>query len=111
MKGELTMKASYKWGWQIGDLGFLALTSDKLTDEEIDKRWYVKMYLEPSVHEARCGWDGVAYCVCDIGGENRTEFVLMFADRLDTPNDARWINVTGDSKGAIAEAVWSLVFN
>lgn len=104
------MKANYKWGWQINEMGFKALTTDHLTPEEIDKRWYVHTFLDPSVREAKCGWHGITYCVCDIDGENRTEFVLMFADANDTPNGARWINVTGNSKGAIAEAVWSLVF-
>ena len=104
------MKASYMWGWQTSKMGFKALDGYHMTSEELDKRWYVHEYLDPSVSEANCGWYGIAYCVCDINGENRTEFVLMFADKNDTPNAARWINVSGDSKGAIAEAVWSLVF-
>lgn len=98
------------WGWQINQMGFKALDGYHMTMNEIDKRHYVNAFLSPSVHEARCGWDGIAYAVCDIDGENRTEFVLMFAEPNDTPNSARWINVSGDSKGAIAEAVWSLVF-
>lgn len=104
------MKASYKWGWQIRNDGFLKVTPDKLTNGEIDKRYYVNTFLDPCVHEAKCGWHGVSYCVCEIDGECRTEFVLMFGDKETTPNGARWINVTGNSKGAIAEAVWSLVF-
>lgn len=104
------MKASYSWGWQISQMGFKALTYDHMTAEELDKRYYVHQYLDPSVNKANCGWYGVVYCVCDIDGEDRREFVLMFADANDTPNQARWINVSGDSKGAIAEAVWSLVF-
>lgn len=103
------MKASYRWGWQI-DPEFKALTRDRFTDNERDKARYVNEFLDASVNKADCGWDGVAYAVCDINGEYRTEFVLMFADRNDTPRQARWINVTGNSKGAIAEAVWSLVF-
>ena len=103
------MKRSYKWGWQI-DKDFLVLTSDHMTQEEIDKRWYVYQYLDPSVKEAKCGWYGVCYAVGDTKGKNRREFVLMFADANGTPNGARWIDVTGESKGSIAEAVWSLVF-
>ena len=104
------MKATYSWGWQIADMGYAALTYDHLMPSEADKKWYVEQYLDPSVREAKCGWYGIAYCVCDIDGEDRREFVLMFGSKEDTPNIARWINVTGDSKGAIAEAVWSLVF-
>lgn len=104
------MKASYVWGWQTYDMGYRALTFDHLTDSEKEKSRYVHQFLSLSVHEAKCGWDGISYVVCDINGEDRTEFVLMFAEANDTPRGARWINVTGNSKGAIAEAVWSLVF-
>lgn len=104
------MKATYRWGWQVSNEGFLALTTNYMTRDEVEKRWYVNEFLSPCVEKANCGWHGISYCVCDINGENRTEFVLMFADKEDTPNQARWINVSGDSKGAIAEAVWSLVF-
>lgn len=104
------MKRSYKWGWQISQEGFLAITRNHMTREELDKRYYVNEFLNASVHEAKCGWYGICYAVCDINGENRREFVLMFADANDTPNGARWIDVTGESKGSIAEAVWSLVF-
>lgn len=104
------MRANYAWGWQISDMGYKALTGYHMTPEELDKRHYVNDFLDPSVREAQCGWYGICYAVCDINGEDRREWVLMFADKNDTPLGARWINVTGDSKGAIAEAVWSLVF-
>ena len=104
------MKANYVWGWQISNEGNFIITSDHMTWEEISKRKYVNEFLHPCVHEAWCGWWGVAYCVCETDDRGRTEYVMMFADRNDTPNQARWINVTGCSKGAIAEAVWSLVF-
>lgn len=103
------MKRSYIWGWQL-EPGYQALTNDKLTAEEIDKRWYVHQYLDPSVKEAKCGWYGICYCVVENDEKNRREYVLMFGGANDTPRMARWINVTGDSKGAIAEAVWGLVF-
>lgn len=103
-------KATYAYGWQINNMGFTAVDPREMTDEERSKRRYVNEFLDPSVREAECGWHGVAYVVATIGEEERKEFVLMFATKYDTPNDARWINVSGDSKGAIAEAVWSLVF-
>ena len=104
------IQASYRWGWQIANDGFKVLSANHFTDNERDKARYVNEYLNASVSKADCGWDGVTYAVCDIEGESRREWVLMFADKNDTPLEARWINVTGDSKGAIAESVWSLVF-
>ena len=105
------MKASYAWGWQILDMGFTATVDPRdMTEEEKKKRNYVHEFLSPSVQAAECGWHGISYCIATIGEEERREFVLMFATKEDTPAGARWVNVTGDSKGAIAEAVWSLVF-
>ena len=104
------MKASYVWGWQLPE-GTQALTWDKLNYEEVDKRSYVIDFLDPCVREARCGWYGVVYAVTEDAYGDRKEWVLMFADQNDTPNEARWINVSGNSRGAIAEAVWSLVFS
>jgi len=105
------MRRNYQWGWQI-DPAVQALPSQGLTSGECDKRWYVHQYLDPSVDKANCGWHGIAYAVCcEEDGENRREYVLMFADKNDTPKAARWIDVTGESKGSIAEAVWSLVFS
>lgn len=86
------------------------LTDNYLSMEEHIKRCYVHEWLSPSVNKAQCGWYGLNYCVADINGEDRREFVLMYADANDTPNGARWIDVTGESRGSIAEAVWSLVF-
>ena len=106
----ILMRRGYLWGWQLDD-GYRAIMYDHMTEEELDKRNYVHEFLDPCVREAKCGWDAIVYCVCDNNGQDRREFVLMFANKNDTPHMARWINVTGDSKGAIAEAVWSLVFS
>lgn len=104
------MARNYTYGWKLSEMGYSAISWDYMTEEEQEKRIYVNNLLDPSVHGAECGWDGVAYCVCDVDGHDRSEFVLMFANRNDTPNDARCICVTGESKGSIAEAVWSSVF-
>ena len=100
---------SYKWGWQI-DSGFKAVKFNDFTRYEEDKKQYVNNYLSESVNKADCGWYGIAYVVLECDGIDRREYVLMFGDRNDTPHNARWIDVTGESKGSIAEAVWSLVF-
>ena len=104
------MSRNYLWGWQVAERGFAALTSEHMTAGETDKKQFVDLFLDPCVREAKCGWPRVDYVVCEIAGEDRTEFVLMSGGRNDPPRAARWINVTGDSKGAIAEAVWGLVF-
>lgn len=49
------MKASYTWGWQISKMGFKAIDCYHMTSEELDKRYYVNEFLDPSVREAKCG--------------------------------------------------------
>lgn len=108
-KERTEKEMGYKWGWQISELGYEVVPDSELTMEEQFKKAYVNCYLDASVREANCGWNGIAYCVLRKGNDRR-EFALMFAGRNDTPNQARWIDVTYNSKGAIAEAVWALVF-
>ena len=102
--------ANYIWGWQLSE-DTKAVDCYHRTNEENDKAWYVNNALDKSVAEAGCGWSGVCYAVTEDPYEGRMEWALMFANKDDTPRAARWIPVTGCSKGAIAESVWSLVFN
>lgn len=101
--------ANYIWGWQLPK-ETKAVAYYERTNEEQAKAWYVNEALDKSVAEADCGWTGVCYSVTEDPDEGRREWAVMFANKEDTPREARWIPVTGDSKGAIAEAVWSLVF-
>lgn len=101
--------ANYIWGWQLPE-DVKAIGYDQQTDDEKSKGRYVNNALDKSVAEAECGWCGVCYAVTEDKYGDRREWALMFASKDDVPKDARWVPVTGCSKGAIAEAVWSLVF-
>lgn len=101
--------ANYIWGWQLPE-DTKAISRVYYTDEELHKSWYVNKELNDSVAAADCGWYGISYAVTEDSYGDRREWALMFADKDDSPRSARWIPVTGNSKGAIAENVWSLVF-
>lgn len=101
--------ARYIWGWELPE-DIKAVDYYAMTNEELQKKWYVDNALDKSVAEADCGWYGVHYAVTEDPQNGRMEWVVMYAHGNDTPREARWIPVMGCSKGAIAEAVWSLVF-
>lgn len=101
--------SQYIWGWELPE-DVKAVDYYNRTSEEMATGWYVNNALDKSVAEADCGWSGVYYSVTEDPCCGRREWAVMFANKNDTPREARWIPVTGCSKGAIAEAVWSLVF-
>ena len=101
--------ANYIWGWQVPEYE-KAIDYDKMSEDEKEKARYVNGILDKSVSEAHCGWYGIAYVVTENAYGDHTEWTLMFGGKEKKPSDARWIPVTGSSMGAVAEAVWSLVF-
>lgn len=101
--------ANYIWGWQLSDDN-KAIDYDMMTEDEQEKARYVNGALHKSVAEARCGWPVISYVVTEDSFGIRREWALMFGSKEHSPKSARWIPVTGNSKGAIAENVWSLVF-
>ena len=101
--------ASYIWGCQVPS-DEKAIDYEKMTEDEQEKARYVNGVLDKSVSDARCGWYGIAYVVTENSYGDHSEWALMFGSKQDSPIHARWIPVTGCSRGAVAESVWSLVF-
>lgn len=69
------------------------------------KRFWVEKYLEPTVKKAGCGWESVKYVVMRNDALNITEEYMVLAADINFPLDGRYIQVTGNSKGAIMCAV------
>ncbi len=66
---------------------------------QLDKSTFVEKFLSPTVTNSRCGWYGVEYAVYTNGEEY--VFFIVFGKSL-----GRGICVTGNSKRAIAQAVF-----
>lgn len=98
---------SYTYEWCLIDKGYKFLDYRDMTQEELKKSSYVELYLSPSIHYANCGWDHAVYHV--VQNEYGTEeYVAIYPNKGNS--DGRFINVSGNSLGAVAESVWNSVF-
>ena len=100
--------SNYTWKWDLDEKGFIEVSFSELNECQFRKLDYVKKYLSPSILHANCGWNHVVYYVLKNGCDTR-EYVALYPEKENT--NGRYINVSGNSLGAIAEAVWSNVFN
>ncbi len=96
---------SYTYDWEIKDSGYTELPLEAYSDWKKKARDYVEKYLSPSVEHAKCGWSGCEYHLFKNPFGDIDEYIS-----LDTDVRGRYINVSGDSLGAIAEAIWNCVF-
>ena len=98
--------ATYKWA--LDQRGYKAIPLNEYSKEQTEKRNYVEQYLSPSVQHSRCGWDHVGYEIME-NEWGREEYAILYADPED--RGGRYMNVSGNSLGAVAETVWRNVFN
>lgn len=98
--------ATYKWALDMR--GFKEIPFSEYSKEQTEKREYVEKYLSPSVQHSRCGWHHVVYCVLE-NEYGKEEYAVLYADADNY--GGRYMNVSGNSLGAVAETVWRNVFN
>jgi hypothetical protein len=89
---------SYLYAHEIEDRGYVRVSN--YTQVEMDKVDYVAQYLFPALHHSKCGWNAVQYKVMETPSGIRTEFLVLWAEAVGN-SGSRWINVTGNSLGAI----------
>lgn len=97
--------ATYKWA--LNERGFEEVPFKEYTEEQKRKCDYVEKYLSPSVEHSRCGWHHVGYEIME-NQYGREEYAVLYPDNENS--NGRYMNVSGNSLGAIAEEVWRNVF-
>ena len=90
--------SNYMYEITVKDRGYVEV--ENYTTTERDKSRYVMNHLQPALHYSKCGWNAVEYKVMVTPSGIRTEFLVLWAEAVGK-SGSRWINVTGDSLGAI----------
>lgn len=100
--------SNYTWKWNLDEKGFVEVPFEQYTECQTHKLNYVGKYLSPSIQHSNCGWHHATYYVLrnKLGTE---EYVALYPEKENV--NGRYINVSGNSLGAIAIATWSNVFN
>lgn len=101
--------SKYYWKWELEAKGYKEeLKWRDYSDTQLEVSAYVEQYLSPSIHYAKCGWDHCKYHVIRCGHSSEA-FIALYPNETDA--GGRYICVTGNSLGAIAEAAWNNVFH
>lgn len=93
------MKQNKIYPHDLEKKGFVRATCNEINKCQLEKSAFVDMFLSPTVANSNCGWYGVKY-VAYTNGEEYV-FFLDFDKNL-----SRGVCVTGNSKVAIATAVF-----
>ena len=91
---------SYMYEHTIKERGYVNVLPEEMSDCEQQKYEFVTKHLDRTLYEANCGWSNLQYKVMETPSGIRTEFLVLWAEEIDN-SGSRWINVTGNSLGAI----------
>ena len=92
--------SNYMYEHTIKERGYVEVDWKTMSQCELEKSAFVDLYLSPTLRAAKCGWDNLEYKVMETPSGRRTEFLVLWAEGVGT-SGSRWINVTGNSLGAI----------
>lgn len=91
---------NYMYEHEVKDRGYAEVRLAKTTENERDKEAFVDLYLASTLRASNCGWSWAEYKVMETPSGHRTEFLVLWAEEIGK-SGSRWINVTGNSLGAI----------
>ena len=95
------------YSFEIKEKGYIDVK--EITSCELQKYSFVTDYLSKTLRAANCGWENLEYKVMEIPNQARTEFLILWSGEINN-SGSRWINVTGNSLGAIlsslGENIW-----
>lgn len=94
---------NYTYGHVLKNRGYTEVPESEYTERQKDMKEYIDM-LSNVVAKARCGWDGVWYKVMRYKDKSEEYFEKYMVLHIDG-NGARWIPITGNSKGANLEVL------
>lgn len=69
---------------------------------------YIGNYLLPAIIHANCGWENIKYKIFESKTGSHEEYIVLCYDNHS--DEGRYINVSGNSLAAIAQAVSDNIF-
>lgn len=90
--------SNYMYEITVKDRGYVEVKT--LSRCELQKYVFVVDHLARTLREAKCGWENLEYKVMETPSGHRTEFLVLWAEEIGK-SGSRWINVTGNSLGAV----------
>lgn len=104
---------NYTYGWKLKEYGWEEIPWkdwDNLHNGRLYKKkdFYVNSYLLPAVTKAKCGWEKVIYKIFKNNFGGYEEYIVLCYDNHN--DDGRYINVSGNSLGAIAQTVFDNIW-
>ena len=91
---------SYMYAFTVENRGYVDVDWETVSQCELDKSAFVDLYLSLALRAAKCGWENIQYRVMETPSGHRTEFLVLWAEEIGN-SGSRWINVTGNSLGAV----------
>lgn len=85
---------NYTYGWKLKERGYTEIPECEYTERQKEMKKYIEM-LSNVVKETKCGWDELKYKVMSHKGEFNEKFMALCVNG----SEARWIPITGNSKG------------
>ena len=90
--------SNYMYRLTVENRGYVDVK--EISSYELQKYSFVTDYLSNTLRAAKCGWNAVEYKVMETPSGHRTEFLVLWSEEVGN-SGSRWINVTGNSLGAI----------
>ena len=91
---------NYTYGWHLQNQGYVEVPESEYTERMIDMKNFIDK-LSDIVKEAKCGWCKVEYKVMKYMDDSFEKFMVLYVGE----HDARWIPITGNSKGCNIEVL------
>lgn len=91
---------NYMYAFTVEERGYTDVDWRTMSECELGKSVFVDLYLAKTLKASKCGWENIQYRVMETPSGHRTEFLVLWAEDVGN-SGSRWINVTGNSLGAI----------
>ena len=98
------MSKNYIYQFTVDERGFTEVPFSHYTETEKNKENFVFKHLAPTLKAANAGWSWAHYKVMQNPEGHKAEFLVLWVGEVGN-SGCRWINVSGNSLGAIMSAM------